>query len=145
MRIIHLALLLALTSISSVSAIKLSEVLGTRPVGKAIGKWQASAFVSEHLMGKIFAVPSEKSKVWQLRFFTFEDRNEDLKKSYSFAELVKRFHLEDLESTADNVPYNDGTFHSFTYKSANAFLKEKGKPPLPENVIFILSFREVFL
>jgi len=145
MKNIILALLLVVLGLSSVSAAKLSEFLATRPVGKSLGKWQASSFVSEHLVGKIFAIPSEQRKIWQLRFFTFEDRDDALGKQNSFAQFVKNFHLEDLQSTADAIPYNDGTFHSFTYKDANALLKEKGKPLLPEGVYFIISFREVFI
>ena len=122
------------------SAIKLSELLTVRPVGREIGKWKASSFVPEHVVGKLFGVPSERGKVWQLRFFTFEDRNDTLEKKNSFADFVKKFELEDLQSKAEPVPYNDGTFQSFTYKEANEFLKEKGKEPLPEDIYFIISF-----
>lgn len=145
MKNIILSLFLTVVGLSSVSAAKLSEFLATRPVGKNLGKWQASSFVSEHLVGKLFALPSEQRKIWQLRFFTFEDREETLGKKNSFAQFVKNFHLEDLQSKVDSIPYNDGTFHSFTYNDANALLKEKGKPPLPEGVYFIISFREVML
>ena len=130
-------------SLSPVSAIKLKEILATKPVGANLEKWKASEFVSDYLVGKLFAVPSEQTKTWQLRFFTFEDRNNTLEKKNSFAEFVKKFGLEDLESTADAIPYNDGSFHSFTYKAANDFLKEKGKDPLPEGIFFVISFREV--
>lgn len=139
------ALCFMLGSISSVSAIQLSEVLAVRPVGKNLGKWGPSPLVSEHLVGKIFAVPSEQKKVWQLRFFTFEDRQNILGKKNSFAEFVKKYGLEGLESKTDAMPYNDGTLHSFTYKDANDFLEAKGKPPLPEGIFFVISFREVFI
>jgi hypothetical protein len=132
-------------SLSPVSAIKLSEVIAARPVGKNLSKWQASELVSDFVVGKIFAVPSEQRKIFQLRFFTFEDRNKALEKKNSFAEFVKKFGLEDLESKANplHIPYNDGTFHTFTHKNANEFLKEKGKEPLPEGLYFMISFREV--
>jgi hypothetical protein len=130
-------------NISAVSAIKLSEILAVNPMGKNLGKWKASDFVSEYLVGKLFAVPSEQRKVWQLRFFTFEDRKNVLEKKNSFAEFIKKFGLEDLQSKTDAMPYNDGTLHSFTYRDANDFLIEKGKDPLPEGVYFVISFREV--
>ena len=53
-------------SISPVSAIKLSEVLATNPVGRQLGKWKASNFVPDYLVGKMFAVSSEQRKVWQV-------------------------------------------------------------------------------
>ena len=132
-------------SISPVSAIKLSEVLATNPVGRQLGKWKASNFVPDYLVGKMFAVSSEQRKVWQLRFFTFEDRENILEKKNSFAEFVKKFGLEALESKADSIPspYNDGTLYAFTYHAANDFLKEKGKDPLPEGLYFMILFREV--
>lgn len=138
-----LALAWVAINISSVSAIKLSEVLAINPMGKNLGTWQAAPFVPDSLVGKIFAVPSEQRKAWQLRFFTFEDREDTLGKKNSFADFVKRFGLEDLESTTDAMPYNDGTFHAFTYRDANAFLEERGKDPLPEGVYFVISFREI--
>lgn len=143
MKKIILALCLIFISPSIVSAISLSDFLSTRPVGKQIGKWQASDLVPDNLMGRFFSVSSEKKKGWQLRFFTFEDRNNVLEKKNSFAELVKKFGLEDLQSKIDPMPYNDGTLYSFTHKDANKFLIEKGKDPLPEDVYFIISFREV--
>lgn len=143
MKTIILAIFLAFTISSSSSAVKLSEFLSTRPVGKTLGKWKASNLVSEHLGGRLFAVPSEQRKVWQLRFFSFEDRNNELKKKNNFSEFVKKFGLEDLQSKEDELPYNDGTFRSFTYNDANDFLIAKGKPPLPEGIYFIISFREV--
>lgn len=143
MKTIFLALILTISSTSSLYAFKLSEFLSVRPVGKFVGKAKASNLVPEHLVGKLFAVSSEKSKVWQVRFFTFEDRNAELGKKNTFGELVKKFGLDDLQSQGDIVPYNDGTFQSFTYKDANDLLKSKGKPPLPEGVYFVIAFREV--
>ncbi|MBA3813730.1 MAG: hypothetical protein H0X26_04460 [Alphaproteobacteria bacterium] len=143
MKYIIFALAWIFITVSSTSAIKLSEVLAAPPVGKQLGKWKASEFVSDYLVGKIFAVPSEQRKVWQLRFFTFEDRGKALEKKNTFAEFVKKFGLEDLQSKTDAMPYNDGTLHAFTYKDANDFLTEKGKDPLPEGVYFVISFREV--
>ena len=137
------ALCFIIISNPSLFAIKLSEVLAIKPVGKNLGKWQASSFVSEYVVGKIFAVSSESRKVWQLRFFTFEDRQNTLEKKNSFAEFVKKYGLEGLESNIEGMPYNDGTLHSFTYKDANDFLVAKGKPPLPEGIFFVISFREV--
>jgi len=139
------ALCFILISSSSVFSITLSEFLAIRPVGAQLGKWKATSFVSEHLVGKLFAVPSEQKKIWQLRFFTFEDRQDILEKKNSFAEFVKKFDLGNLPSKTDAMPYNDGTFYSFTYKDANDFLVANGNSPLPEGIFFVISFREVFI
>lgn len=143
MKKLFFILCVILLNTPSLSAIKLSEILTIKPVGKNLGKWQASSFVSEYIVGKIFAVPSEPRKVWQVRFFTFEDRQNTLEKKNSFAEFVKKFGLENLESKTDAIPYNDGTFHSFTYKDANEFLAAQDKPLLPDGIFFVVSFREV--
>ena|SRR3990167_6522850 len=145
MKHIILALFLIFTNLSSGFAIELSEVLAIKPLGKNLGKWQASELVPDYLMGKFFSVSSDKKKMWQLRFFTFEDRENALEKKNSFADFVKKFGLEKLQSKEDAMPYNDGTFRSFTHKDANAFLEAKGKPPLPEGIFFVLSFREIFI
>lgn len=144
MKQIILVFFFLLASISSLTAVELSEILTIKPLGKNLGKWQASEVVSDYLMGRFFSIPSDRKKTWQLRFFTFEDRENVLGKQNSFADFVKKFGLEKLQSKADAMPYNDGTFRSFTHKDANEFLQAKGKSPLPEGIFFILSFREVF-
>lgn len=145
MKTIILALFLVLTSMTSLAAIELSELLALKPLGKNIGKWQASELVSDYLVGRFFTLPSDRKKMWQLRFFTFEDRENILEKKNSFEDFVKKFGLEKLQSKEDGMPYNDGTFSSFTHKDANEFLVAKGKSPLPEGIFFILSFREIFM
>jgi len=145
MKTIILALFLILTPFSMGSAIELSEFLDIKPLGQNIGKWQASELVSDYLMGRMFSLPSDRKKMWQLRFFTFEDRKNVLEKKNSFADFVKKFGLEKLQSKEDEMPYNDGTFRSFTHKDANEFLVANGKPPLPEGIFFIISYREIFL
>lgn len=145
MKQIILALFVILATLSSGFALTLGEFLTIKPLGKSLGKWQASELVPEHLMGRFFHIPSERQKTWQLRFVTFEDRKNVLEKKNSFADFVKKFALEELQSGEDKMPYNDGTFQSFTHKDANSFLEAKGLSPLPEGIFFIISFREVFV
>lgn len=143
MKKIILTFCLIFFNVSIVFAVSLSDFLKGGVVGKQVGKWQASNLVPDNLMGRFFTLSSERHKGWQLRFFAFEDRNNILEKKNSFAEFVKKFGLEDLQSKIDAVPYNDGTLHSFTNKHVNDFLIAKGEDPLPEGIYFIISFREV--
>lgn len=76
-------------------------------------------------------------------FLYFEDREKTLQDANRFADFVKKYGLEALESKKDAMPYNDGTLESFTFKDANAYLEAKGKPPLPNGIYFIISFRTI--
>jgi hypothetical protein len=128
---------------TSLCAVKLSEFLNTKPIGQQVSKAEPSPLVPDNVVGKFFTLESDPKKKWQVRFFTFEDRNGTLKDQKEFASFVKEYGLGDLESQNDSMPYKDDTLHSFTYKQANKLLKANGKKQLPKNLYFVISFREV--
>ncbi len=138
-----LGLCVSIFMANSLQAIPLAEFLNSSPVGQQVSEWKASPLVPEDLVGKTFQIPTNPDKIWQVRFFTFEDREKSLQDHNRFVDLVKMYGLEALESKKDAMPYNDGTFESFTFKDANAYLQAKGEKPLPREVYFIISFRDV--
>jgi hypothetical protein len=143
MKKIVLSLTLSFFVTSALQAVKLSEFLTTKPVGQQVAKSEPSPLVPDNLVGKNFTITTEPSKKWQVRFFTFEDRDNTLADKKDFAGFVKAYGLDELQSQNDSMPYKDGTLHSFTYKEANKLLKAKGEKPLPKGVFFVISFRDV--
>jgi len=143
MKKIVLGLALSLLMTSTLQAVKMSEFLSTKTVGGQVAKAEPSLLVPDNLVGKKFTIEAEPNKTWQVRFFTYEDRDNTLTEKKGFAEFVKVYGLEDLQSQKDSMPYKDGTLHSFTYKEANKLLKARGQKPLPKGVYFVISFRDV--
>jgi hypothetical protein len=135
-------LLLSALVTTALQAVKLSEFLATKPGGQ-VSQAKPSPRVPDNLVGKEFNLKTEPNKNWQVRFFTFEDRDGKIKDQKDFATFVKEYGLGDLQSQNDKMPYKDETLHSFTYKEANKLLKASGKKPLPKGVFFVISFRDV--